>query len=214
MFSDRPTKHPKSRSVETMRLNAGATCLDFLNTNAFRAGQPREWLKGYADLLTFATRTGNLSAEQSAALLQQSLAVPEAAIAVTATARAWREVLYRVVTHAPLPGDLLRLDASFRDAFTQRQFKATPEAFAWAWPEDRLEQPLWMIVLDAADLLVSGLSPHVKTCPGEDCGWVFLDSGRGKSRRWCAMDLCGNRAKVKLFREREADSTNVPLRSR
>jgi predicted RNA-binding Zn ribbon-like protein len=202
MSSDRPSKYPKSRSVDTMRLNAGATCLDFLNTNAFRAGQPREWLNGYDDLLTFAARTRAVSVEERTALLQLSLEVPETALAVTATARAWRETLYRVVTDASAPGDLVRLDASFRDAYTQRRLLEREADYHWTWPPDRLEQPLWMIALDAAELLVSGLSARVRTCPGEDCGWVFLDSGRGKPRRWCVMDLCGNRDKVKRFRDR------------
>jgi hypothetical protein len=37
-------------------------------------------------------------------------------------------------------------------------------------------------------------------CPGDDCGWVFLDH-RGR-RRWCSMQSCGNRAKVSAFAQR------------
>ena len=41
---------------------------------------------------------------------------------------------------------------------------------------------------------------RVKACPGDDCGWLFLDrSGR---RRWCSMDSCGNRAKVRAHAAR------------
>jgi predicted RNA-binding Zn ribbon-like protein len=77
-----------------------------------------------------------------------------------------------------------------------------PDGFAWTWTPLRLEQPLWTIALDAAELLVMGLASRVRTCPGHDCGWVFLDVGRGKPRRWCAMDLCGNRDKINKFRRR------------
>lgn len=37
---------------------------------------------------------------------------------------------------------------------------------------------------------------RVKTCPGTDCGWVFLDETKNARRKWCVMELCGNRAKA------------------
>ncbi|WP_433364898.1 CGNR zinc finger domain-containing protein [Actinoplanes sp. CA-142083] len=43
---------------------------------------------------------------------------------------------------------------------------------------------------------------RVKACRGEDCRWVYVDSSRNSSRRWCAMANCGNRAKVASFRDR------------
>ena len=36
---------------------------------------------------------------------------------------------------------------------------------------------------------------RVKRCPGHDCGWVFLDETKNARRRWCLMEVCGNRAK-------------------
>jgi predicted RNA-binding Zn ribbon-like protein len=41
-----------------------------------------------------------------------------------------------------------------------------------------------------------------KACPGPDCGWVFWDTTRNRSRRWCDMAGCGNRAKAAAFRAR------------
>jgi predicted RNA-binding Zn ribbon-like protein len=43
---------------------------------------------------------------------------------------------------------------------------------------------------------------RVKACRGDDCRWVFIDSSRNTSRRWCAMANCGNRAKMATFRDR------------
>lgn len=47
---------------------------------------------------------------------------------------------------------------------------------------------------------------RVKTCPGQDCGWLFLDETRNGRRRWCLMETCGNRAKARrnYARRREA----------
>jgi len=42
----------------------------------------------------------------------------------------------------------------------------------------------------------------IRECPGEDCGYLFRDTSRGR-RRWCSMKTCGNRAKVQRFRDRQ-----------
>ena len=41
-----------------------------------------------------------------------------------------------------------------------------------------------------------------KACPGPGCAWVFVDTTRNGSRRWCDMAACGNRAKAAAFRAR------------
>lgn len=37
---------------------------------------------------------------------------------------------------------------------------------------------------------------RVKTCPGDDCGWMFVDETKNGRRTWCLMETCGNRAKA------------------
>lgn len=53
---------------------------------------------------------------------------------------------------------------------------------------------------------VAALSPddwaRLKVCPAHDCEWVFYDSSRNRSRRWCSMEGCGNRSKVRAYRQR------------
>ena len=52
----------------------------------------------------------------------------------------------------------------------------------------------------AVALLESKILGRVKRCPGSgDCGWLFLDGSKNASRRWCSMEGCGNRAKVRRF---------------
>lgn len=36
---------------------------------------------------------------------------------------------------------------------------------------------------------------RVRLCPGHDCGWLFLDETKNARRKWCLMEVCGNRAK-------------------
>ncbi|HXO42658.1 MAG TPA: CGNR zinc finger domain-containing protein, partial [Thermoanaerobaculia bacterium] len=49
----------------------------------------------------------------------------------------------------------------------------------------------------AAELLTSDKWRRVRECAGSDCTWLFLDRSRNRSRRWCAMQTCGNRAKAR-----------------
>lgn len=48
-----------------------------------------------------------------------------------------------------------------------------------------------------------GSLEHLKLCAGEDCRSVFYDRSKNHSARWCSMSVCGNRAKVRAWRERQ-----------
>ena len=45
---------------------------------------------------------------------------------------------------------------------------------------------------------------RVKICPADDCRWAFYDTSRNGSRQWCSMAVCGNRAKARAHRARQA----------
>ena len=47
-----------------------------------------------------------------------------------------------------------------------------------------------------------GTWPRLKACPNDHCHWAFYDRSRNRSRTWCAMSVCGNRAKARSYRER------------
>jgi predicted RNA-binding Zn ribbon-like protein len=60
--------------------------------------------------------------------------------------------------------------------------------------------PLLAAAQAAGQLLWSPERMRVDRCPGDDCGWLFINhSGR---RKWCDMTSCGNRAKVRAYNER------------
>lgn len=52
---------------------------------------------------------------------------------------------------------------------------------------------------------IKGSWRHLKICPAGDCLWGFYDTSRNHSRRWCSMEVCGNRNKVRAFRGRSRD---------
>ena len=49
---------------------------------------------------------------------------------------------------------------------------------------------------------ILGSWSRLKICPADDCRWAFYDESRNRSRRWCSMEVCGNRSKVRAFRDR------------
>ena len=43
---------------------------------------------------------------------------------------------------------------------------------------------------------------RLKMCDSPECHWVFFDRSKPANRRWCSSDRCGNRQKVRTYRER------------
>jgi predicted RNA-binding Zn ribbon-like protein len=52
------------------------------------------------------------------------------------------------------------------------------------------------------EAMVEGTWPRLKACAADDCHWAFYDHSRNRSGTWCSMAVCGNRAKVRAYRER------------
>jgi predicted RNA-binding Zn ribbon-like protein len=69
--------------------------------------------------------------------------------------------------------------------------------------ESKAELPLWLLALTTSDLM-TGESMHlVRACDNPECRWLFLDTSKNHTRRWCDMKLCGNRMKARRFKARE-----------
>ncbi|MHB8059696.1 MAG: CGNR zinc finger domain-containing protein [Gaiellaceae bacterium] len=55
-----------------------------------------------------------------------------------------------------------------------------------------------------AEAMQAGSWARLKACRSDDCRWAFFDGSKNHSRAWCSMAVCGNRAKARAFRERQA----------
>ena len=73
--------------------------------------------------------------------------------------------------------------------------------FVWSWSARQapIEAILGPISLSAMTTLLQADLTRIKQCQGEKCGWLFVDATKNKSRRWCEMEVCGNRAKQRRF---------------
>ena len=197
---------------EVFELSGGALCLDFANTWEDRERPETEKLGGYGALLAFARQSGLLSEAARDRLAARAREDREGAEAAFEAARELREAIYRIFSArvegrpAP-PEDLDRLNAALPDALGGMRVEMGNgsgdgqggPAYAWSRCDasETLAAPLRPIVRSAAELLVSGDLDRVRECDGTSCTWLFLDQSRNRSRRWCSMETCGNRAKAR-----------------
>jgi len=67
---------------------------------------------------------------------------------------------------------------------------------------DPFSRALGAIAVAIAEAAVTGTWARLKSCPGHLCGWAFYDRSAAARSRWCSMQLCGARAKMRTYRAR------------
>ncbi|MGD9676587.1 MAG: ABATE domain-containing protein, partial [Candidatus Bipolaricaulia bacterium] len=201
-------------------LIGGALCLDFANTSGWRPDpQGEEYLRDYEDLLVWLERAGALDGAAVRALARAGKADPEKAKAVHHRAIELREAMYRIFSAVAAgrrvgTNDVDLLNRIVDDAYRHLRLVPRGAGFAWEWfgVSGAPELPLWKVARSAADLLASSELVRVRECSGDRCDWLFLDASKNRSRRWCDMANCGNRAKARRHYERRragADATSA-----
>jgi predicted RNA-binding Zn ribbon-like protein len=203
----------------------GRLCLDFVNTASNRAGvEPTEHLATYADLVDWCVGAELFGPSEAARLLGEAERRPELAAAAFERALGLREAIYRlclaVAEHRGAEPDALdTLNAVLADGTAGRRLRPADEGFCWAWADraEGLDWMVWPLAYSAAELLTSSGIERLKQCTGETCDWLFVDESRNRSRRWCDMRDCGNRAKARRHYRRhrasEERETSPPGRS-
>jgi predicted RNA-binding Zn ribbon-like protein len=186
----------------------GELCLAFTDTVDWRkSDRPEELLTSYADLVSWGRQVELLTDDDADHLLEQAREQRAEANAVLQRAIVLREAMYRIFEavaddRAPAPEDLDVLNRALSETLARLRLIPTAQGLDWGWAdgEAALDRMLWSVVRRAADLLTSARLERVGQCPG--CGWLFLDRSRNRSRRWCTMEVCGNRAKARRHYER------------
>jgi predicted RNA-binding Zn ribbon-like protein len=193
----------------------GHPALDFVNSldNRFGGKDPVEGLDNYADLLRFTRETGILDAVHAAQVLRA--VTPEAAARALRAGRALREALaetlYALVDERPPPASAIQIvERYLHVADRHRELRCQPvggrSAVAWSWRlnERKAELPVWAIAQAARDLMLSPDMKRLRACEADTCRWLFLDTSRNHSRRWCKMKVCGNRMKARRYQIRHS----------
>ena len=204
-MSPTPTSGSPAPAGSRFELIGGRPSLDFANT-ASRLGTaaPIERLHGYGDLVRWALEAGILGDPQARRLREEAARHPTEADRVLGEARRLRGAIWRIFvglkrgTRAA-PADLATLNRALAEGMASRRLHESPDGYRWAWEEQpgRLDWPLWPVAHSAAELASGDQVDRVKVCEGGECGWLFVDASRNRSRRWCSMEDCGNVVKAR-----------------
>jgi predicted RNA-binding Zn ribbon-like protein len=199
-------------------LTGGALGLDFANTLDDRPDpRPIEGLESYGDLLAFARQSTALPESLLDTLWSEAARRPAEAERALAAALGLREVIYRIFLalsegRQALSDDLTALNRALGAALAHARVVEADDRFAWDWAREPvdLEAPLWPVARSAAELLTSATLASLRLCAADACAWLFLDTSRNGSRRWCSMRTCGNRAKARRHHARVRAAATSP----
>jgi predicted RNA-binding Zn ribbon-like protein len=209
-------------SAAEMRLIGGRLCLDFINTvDGRKNDSPRkesssidkgvlgDKLREYSDLVAWSRHSGIVTATEAERLIQASKRNASEARDVFDRAIALREALHRVCKavitgRRPQAVYLETVNDELLGARTHERLTPEANGFTWEWvgSEVTLDRMLWSIARSASELFTTGDLSRLSECCGEECGWLFEDTTRNRSRQWCDMQDCGNLAKVRRYRTR------------
>ena len=190
---------------------AGALCLDFVNTvGSHGSDQAREKLCTYSDLVRWSKEAGLIDDRKALELLAFSEGNPSRASKVLEEARGFRETLFRIFgalqrKQSPDPGDLAALNKTLRKFPIRLEVRSQGGDFCCSREIALItdEWPLAPVAWSATDLLVSDQVHHVRQCADATCGWLFVDTSKNHSRRWCSMGDCGSQAKARRYYQRK-----------
>jgi predicted RNA-binding Zn ribbon-like protein len=177
---------------------AGHPALDFLNTRMIVNQELVDLLQTNEDVLVW--------------LRQAGLPVPVTRIRMTplsllGSARRLRETI-RSLTEKRKAGR--RGDPSVLNSFLAANGRYrqliwnVPYApkIEMAWRRNTAASILEPVAEAAADLLATADFSFIRRCEDRDCVLWFADQTKSHQRRWCSMELCGNRHKVAAYRKR------------
>lgn len=182
---------------------AGRLCLDFANTVGNRGGEPEiDYIGDYAALIAWCGRGGLLGEREEQHLLMRAREDPRAAAAAHGTATRLRNAMFTVFLavaedRKPEPDALELVNRALSDSLANLLVVEAGGGFAWDWRgrNAAFDSVLWPVSRSAGELLTATELPRVRQCANDPCKWLFLDTTKNHSRRWCVMEACGNQAK-------------------
>lgn len=199
-----------NRRHQPLDMSEDWICLEFTKTVGWEArDRCDDELGDFSDVVEWCLAHQLLDPLEAEECLGVARRDPDDAARVFERALELRSLVYRILSRVgrsgrPEAAELEALNGLLPGVLHRRRLELGPGGVQWGWrwePPD-LERVLAPVVLSVADLLASEDLACVRVCDGDGCGWLFLDQSRNRSRRWCDMGDCGNRAKAKRFRDR------------
>jgi len=175
--------------------DAGAVCLDFAHTGGEGQYAVFETLHRPVDLSAWLAQPP-LAAAVTAAVTARELT------AAKALRQAIWEAAHAQADRRAIPaGAVTTINRAASVAPLVPELTADGTAAGWA-PPVRATQALSTLAREMIELLSGPLSGRIRECASDTCPLVFVDLSRPGARRWCAMERCGNRHKLRALRAR------------
>jgi len=202
--------HPSRSRAGSLSLLGGTLAFDFANTSSGR-GWPthQEHLRSARDVVDWAEHAKLLSTADGAWLRDVLKSDPALADLLLRRALDTRENIHAICVEiaagrAVPPPRLDSLARAHAANLAHAHLVDENGRYVWSWEPQQwpIEALLGPIVLSALTTLTQGELARLRRCQNEKCGWVFFDTTKNRSRRWCEMEICGNRAKQKRFAAR------------
>jgi predicted RNA-binding Zn ribbon-like protein len=194
----------------------GRLAIDFVNTvSGKRLVAPIERFNDYGDIVSWAEHIGVASAARAKTLRRIAREQPQGADAAFRRAIDLREALFRIFSaisahERPSQADLELFNRELAEAFSHLRVAESADGYAWSFCDDEeLVSVLWPVTRSASDVLMKDDPARVRMCEATDgCGWLFYDETRNRTRRWCSMKDCGNRAKARRHYARSKEESH------
>ena len=190
-------------------LVGGLLCLDLVNTEAMRRGEPVDLLTTFGDLVEWLGSAGALGRADARAARERWGSTPHAD-AVLREAKRLRGALRGMAERMAAgrePGDealrVINEVLAARPGHPQVVRDGQRYATRFQPVGDSPAHLLAPVAESAAWLLASGDASLVRRCENERCMLVFYDTTKNKRRRWCSMQACGSRAKSAAYYRRK-----------
>ena len=195
----------QGRTADFPRLLGGRLCLHFANTiEGPISPEPEDFLHDYDDLLRWSWHVEAVDDAELKSLRKLARATPDRAREVFEQAIRLRQSVDRIFRTIaaggePRGADLRSVQQRYLEGLGAASLGRADQAFSWSLRGiDDLRLPVCRIAASAVELMTEGNLTRVKRCPGaDDCGWLFYDTSRNGTRRWCSMEGCGSRMKMR-----------------
>jgi predicted RNA-binding Zn ribbon-like protein len=176
---------------------AGALCLDYAHAGGAGRYAAFEMLHQPADL------AGWLAQPPLAAVMTVPVTAGDLAAAKSLRQAIWDTAHDQAAGRPLSAGAVGTINRFAATAPLVPELTADGAAAGWA-PPVRATQALSTLAREMIELLSGPLAGRIRECASDDCPLVFVDSSRPGARRWCAMERCGNRHKLRALRARRA----------
>ncbi len=201
---------PEKTYAAVFKFRGGHVALDFCNTVHWRRRPTyTELLTDYGRLIDWAVQAEVLTSAEATSLRRRAGRAPRSAEAARRAALATRDALYRLLAAhaahgAPTRRDRDAVGRALAQAAAQAALTPGGSAYHLRVPVEDFHVIVRRVLLAAAPLLTGPELQRVGQCQDpRGCGWLFLDTTKNHSRRWCSMDDCGSLDKARRYYRRK-----------